>query len=306
MRTKPSTELERKKKQRDRWISNIICGRHQWLRQQGLLTVDEESSHSKLEEQNNVKENLSLKTHGDLFQLDREVTRLRAFQIPSAEADFDFYGRCPIWRVEEIPALLLGLEPKRFKWVNIKEHVDDSHIDKSYSDIRDLLMRGIGAGTFGPITITKSTNLEWTSFPPIQVLNWAINNNFVLPAELIEKVRLYHEKPSKEPNESTPREKELERQITILENNITQLRGEIASENNKVEKSDYPKVIQIMMEAYEAVYRQRLHGTNATNAKMFEEFMSIHYPKIDIKNAAWKSYIANFINPESSHNTDLG
>src|SRR5262245_50113135 len=99
----------------------------------------------------------------------------RFFNRPSAQADFEHWGKAAFWTMDEAIALSFGKEPKRVTWKNVEQYVNTSLFASEYQRRRDLLLR---AAAF-------NHRLEGR-VKPEDFLAWAKRLNLSIPPELKE------------------------------------------------------------------------------------------------------------------------
>lgn len=94
------------------------------------------------------------------------------YNMPDANADFDYWAKISYWRIDEAVALSFGKDPRVVNWERIKSHVNISTIAAQYAAKRELAER---AKIANQISLTTS---------PSTFLAWAKRTHFDMPAEL--------------------------------------------------------------------------------------------------------------------------
>lgn len=103
----------------------------------------------------------------------------RFFHQSDCDADFAYWGKQIVWSIEEGIALILGKDPRKVFWENIKEYVNYSPFAKSFEEIQ--------------LTAKRYTDFQQLSDPvtPPVFLTWVQRMSFanvMVPLELIKSV----------------------------------------------------------------------------------------------------------------------
>src|SRR5262245_8659897 len=65
----------------------------------------------------------------------------RFFNRPSAQADFEHWGKAAYWKLDEAIALSFGKAPEQVTWERVEPHVKNSLFASEYQRRRDLVLR---------------------------------------------------------------------------------------------------------------------------------------------------------------------
>lgn len=98
--------------------------------------------------------------------------------------DYDLWGKKAYWTFEEATALLLGHDPDRVKWQDIKHYALIGTPEKKFKDLLDLIGRASVTGEFGDSVAQKLAN----HVPPRIFIDWAMFNDFPIPNLLLEQL----------------------------------------------------------------------------------------------------------------------
>ncbi|PWY56061.1 hypothetical protein DGG96_08990 [Legionella qingyii] len=99
------------------------------------------------------------------------------FHQPYYNADFSYFGKKALWSIEEGITLILGKDPGKIKWDNIKMYSHLSPLVKKFEEIKELALNYNSAGQLpDPIT-------------PGKFLAWAERMQFDIPLKLKEAVQ---------------------------------------------------------------------------------------------------------------------
>ncbi len=113
----------------------------------------------------------------DYYQ--QETEKRRFFNQPDCNADFAYWSKQIVWSIDEGVALILGKDPRKVYWENIKEFVAYSPFVKNFEEIRTTAKGYVKfQQLFDPVT-------------PSAFLTWVQRMNFTdvtIPSELIESV----------------------------------------------------------------------------------------------------------------------
>jgi hypothetical protein len=107
-------------------------------------------------------------------QLHEEQARF--FHQPNAVAAFKYWGRFPLWTLEEAIALTLGKNPVVVTWAEIESYVEVSPFAEHFCNLRRFILRAREAGQLAdPV-------------PPKAYVDWAKAKGIALPTGLKESV----------------------------------------------------------------------------------------------------------------------
>ncbi|RUR15180.1 hypothetical protein ELY21_14930 [Legionella sp. km535] len=103
----------------------------------------------------------------------------RFFNHPDCDADFAYWSKQIVWSIDEGIALILGKEPRKVYWENIKEFTDRSPLAKKFEEIRTTAK---GYVKFQQLSdpVVPSVFLTW-----VQRMNFTDVN---VPCALIESI----------------------------------------------------------------------------------------------------------------------
>jgi hypothetical protein len=100
----------------------------------------------------------------------------RFFHQPNAVAAFKYWGRFPLWTLEEAISLTLGKNPVVVTWPEIESYVEVSPFAKHFCNLRRFILRAREAGQLAdPV-------------PPKAYVDWAKAKGIALPTKLKESV----------------------------------------------------------------------------------------------------------------------
>lgn len=100
----------------------------------------------------------------------------RFFNLPSAQADFEYWGKAAYWTLDEAVALVLGRAPESVTWERVKKFVDVSRFAREFARLRELVDRADRCN--------KISNPD----APSVFLNWARQYGIDVPDALTEQV----------------------------------------------------------------------------------------------------------------------
>jgi hypothetical protein len=103
----------------------------------------------------------------------------RFFNLPSQQADFQYWAKADYWTADEAVALSFGRNPKAVNWKVIYEYTLISPFAQEYEKRLKLIRRAF-----------KSEALK-KSIAPIQFLHWFDIKEIICPDELVTLVRRY-------------------------------------------------------------------------------------------------------------------
>lgn len=112
-------------------------------------------------------------------ELEVAEERQRFFNQPNSEADFEYWGKYPLWTLDEAVALTLGKDPRVVTWPKIEEYVETSPFAARFSNLRKYVLRAKEAQQLPKLV------------PPADYIAWAIANNVDLPPELETSVQAF-------------------------------------------------------------------------------------------------------------------
>lgn len=118
------------------------------------------------------------KKHDDAFcrAYEENEERKRFFNKPSCNADFSYWAKQAYWSIDEAIALILGKDPRKVTWDNIKTYLSSSQFVKKFHELRELAKRYV-----------HCKELYNSVFPSI-FLAWAKRMQISIPKELNEAV----------------------------------------------------------------------------------------------------------------------
>lgn len=70
------------------------------------------------------------KKHDDDFrqQYEENEERKRFFNLPTANADIDYWSKQAYWSIDEAIALILGKDPRKVTWKNLEPYLSTSRL----------------------------------------------------------------------------------------------------------------------------------------------------------------------------------
>ena len=103
----------------------------------------------------------------------------RSFNQPNAKADFEYWAKFPLWRLDEAVALTLGKDPRVVTWSKIEEYAETSPFAARFANLRRFVQRA------------KEAQQVPELVPPADYISWAKANNIDLPPELEKSVQAF-------------------------------------------------------------------------------------------------------------------
>lgn len=113
-----------------------------------------------------------LRERGKLDAENKERTRF--FNLPSADADIEYWSKVEFWTLDESIALLLGKSPEVVNWDSVSPLVNVSAFAKQYERLRNLALRA------------TAMNRGQTAIYPDAVMAWANDMEIVMPRGLVD------------------------------------------------------------------------------------------------------------------------
>lgn len=98
--------------------------------------------------------------------------KVRFFNQPECDADFDYWSKQAYWSIDEAIALLFGKNPEKVTWDNIKCFLPVSAFVKKFNELRVLAKRYVDFGQL------------YNSVLPGIFLAWATRMNLKIPTKL--------------------------------------------------------------------------------------------------------------------------
>lgn len=144
-----------------------------------------------------------------------ELEAARPYNRPAGRPDFAYWGKMPLWSLDEAVALSLDRAPEVATWRTIKLDVDKSALAASFARHRELYQRGMAAAEI--------------AFParPAAFIEWANGRSIDLPQAMIAAVNA--RAPIANLKESyvgeVERRQELERELEHLKAEVERVRG---------------------------------------------------------------------------------
>ncbi|MCB1518919.1 MAG: hypothetical protein KDJ19_15060 [Hyphomicrobiaceae bacterium] len=103
--------------------------------------------------------------------------RARIYNRAEGNAEFEYWGRCAYWKIDEAVVLSMGKDPRRASWAYIKRFETVSPFARECAQRHELATR---ARSFGQL---------WELTNPGLFLGWAKQVGLEVPNELVEAVR---------------------------------------------------------------------------------------------------------------------
>jgi hypothetical protein len=149
----------------------------------GLAALRADLEAYRAELQSLADHDLEMRVYGELENEAREQEdieeRARPFNQPNASADFEYWGRMPLWTLDEAVALTLGKDPRVVMWVAIENFVGVSRFASRFDDLRRLVLRA------------KEAKQLTELVSPDDYIAWANTNRVAVPPRLKECVEAY-------------------------------------------------------------------------------------------------------------------
>jgi len=140
----------------------------------------------------------------ELFKRISKDEKRRFFSQPKATANFNHWSKASYWTLDEGVALVLGKEPEFVNWKNIEPFKSRSPFAKRYMRVYDLARRACVAH-----------ELQNKNSPKI-FLAWARKNEFDIPHELSQLVKVRRGTPPRLEEEYTKPKQLFDQQATNL------------------------------------------------------------------------------------------
>ncbi|MET0000727.1 MAG: hypothetical protein ABW125_15135 [Candidatus Thiodiazotropha lotti] len=105
-----------------------------------------------------------------------ERFKVEFFDKSHAKADYDHWGKVPLWSSADAAALLFGKDPQIVTPDSIQPYIQSSGFPKKYMQMYTLIDRAVSAGE-----LRSNSNL----INPTDLLEWARQNQLNIPNELI-------------------------------------------------------------------------------------------------------------------------
>jgi hypothetical protein len=103
----------------------------------------------------------------------------RFFNQPEARADYEYWGRLPLWTLDEAVALTLEKTPALVTWSKIEEYAESSPFAAHFATLRHFVLRAKEAQRLPELV------------SPTDYIAWANANKVTLPSELKESVQAF-------------------------------------------------------------------------------------------------------------------
>ncbi len=97
----------------------------------------------------------------------------------NAQADFEYWGRVPLWRLDEAIALSFGKNPFLVTWRGLEDDTETSAFAARFANLRHLVLRA------------KEAKHLTDPVSPDAYIAWAKANHVTLPPELEESVQAF-------------------------------------------------------------------------------------------------------------------
>lgn len=176
---------------------------------------------------------VQFKSHDKAFRQEYEEyqEKKRFFNQPNCDADFSYWSKQAYWSIDEAIALLLGKEPRKVTWDEVKKYIPASPFANRFNEIRELARRYVNCKElYDPVF--PGIFLAWSERMSIEVpteLKGAVNALGIQVADW----KGYYEKSSEQYNqlnklytETLELLKTKDQMIEILNLRISNLVGE--------------------------------------------------------------------------------
>lgn len=86
---------------------------------------------------------VQLKSDDEVFLKEYEAhqEKKRFFNQPSCNADFSYWCKQAYWSIDEAIALILGKDPRKITWDDVKKHIPFSPFANKFNELRELAKR---------------------------------------------------------------------------------------------------------------------------------------------------------------------
>lgn len=103
----------------------------------------------------------------------------RFFNQSSCDADYHYWARQAYWSINEAITLLLGKDPRKVTWEEVKKYIPNSHFANKFNELRELTSRYVNCQElYDPV------------FPGV-FLAWAERMNINIPIALKETIHAF-------------------------------------------------------------------------------------------------------------------
>ena len=86
---------------------------------------------------------IQFKKHDDNFrhQYEANEERKRFFNQTTSDADVNYWSKQAYWSIDEAIALILGKDPRKVTWNNVKSHLPTSPLAMKFHELREIAKR---------------------------------------------------------------------------------------------------------------------------------------------------------------------
>ena len=160
-----------------------------------------------------------------LEQQEREEReeRDRFFNLPSAEADFEYWSKLDLWSLDEATALSLNKNPRIVNLDLLQPHVASSPFALEYGNRFEMARRAAQCG------------LLRDPCAPSEYLNWAVRKDFLLPMGLREHVAKFGDDQLSELQQAKELIVKLTSECDTLRVGLEELQAEVVSQSKRPE-----------------------------------------------------------------------
>lgn len=219
----------------------------------------------------------------EVIALANREEQARPFNRPEARADFAHWCKATYWTLDEALALSFGRAPEVVNWKTIEPYVGLSPFAKQFARLRDLAIRA------------KNWNQLYDPVLPGIFLAWARRSGVSVSEELIgyieaqgiiiadwrdsyEKMKEAHDELLVDRDKIAEYCKQLIQDHNSLKERYEKLAEEIGSWQFDEDDKSYPVELDVAMQAWRAVSKQR--EPSVTAKQQLAAWLAKHYSKL--------------------------
>ncbi len=156
------------------------------------------------------------------------------YNRPNAQADFQYWAKFPLWRLDEAVALTLRKDPRVVTWSKIEEYAETSPFAARFDNLRRFVLRAREAKRLPELV------------SPTDYISWAKANHIDLPPELEKSVQAF----SGQATDWKARCEERTQQLALVTKELERLRAAGKSLGEKEKSSLFRMILTMAIKGY--------------------------------------------------------